>query len=349
MIVDPRRGCYARAGIFMGKFFGSLLVALAVYTMVSAVALTLGVALLARGVVSNIGWLRDIESELYSTSRNIWQAQANCVVYDDQLIFKPKNGSCEFSNVEFKTILNFSDAGRSTGVKPKGEPIVVLGDSHAMGWGVNDEDTFAARLEKITGRPIYNLAVAGYGTAREVLRFEQSAVPGNVKTVIIQYCNNDRRENLAFAINSPAKGAAKFKIIQSKGVTNDLWARIKHYLRLYKFTFVWPFRRLGETLRGGARASEFGPHYQALMPVLKRSRALAGKRVIVFYSNAHGRRFRNFPSGQDKQLPNVYFIDLELNPDDYFRLDDHLNSAGHKKIALKLAELLKTLSGSDPS
>ena len=27
--------------------------------------------------------------------------------------------------------------------------IVVLGDSHAMGWGVNDQDTFSSQLEKL--------------------------------------------------------------------------------------------------------------------------------------------------------------------------------------------------------
>ena len=45
--------------------------------------------------------------------------------------------------------------------------IAVLGDSHAMGWGVNDDETFSAVLEKKIDKPVYNLAVSGYGTIRE--------------------------------------------------------------------------------------------------------------------------------------------------------------------------------------
>ncbi|MFP5462523.1 MAG: CidA/LrgA family protein, partial [Gammaproteobacteria bacterium] len=49
---------------------------------------------------------------------------------------------------------------------PAGTGIVVIGDSHAMGWGANDEETFAAQLQALSGRPVYNLGVASYGTAR---------------------------------------------------------------------------------------------------------------------------------------------------------------------------------------
>ena len=44
--------------------------------------------------------------------------------------------------------------------------IAILGDSHAMGWGVNDEETFAALLENKINKKVYNLAVSGYATKR---------------------------------------------------------------------------------------------------------------------------------------------------------------------------------------
>ena len=41
-----------------------------------------------------------------------------------------------------------------------------------MGWGVNDNETFSAILEQKINRPVYNLAVSGYGTQRELIRLK---------------------------------------------------------------------------------------------------------------------------------------------------------------------------------
>ena len=39
-----------------------------------------------------------------------------------------------------------------------------------MQWvGVNDNETFSALLEKKLNKPVYNLAVSGYGTTREII------------------------------------------------------------------------------------------------------------------------------------------------------------------------------------
>ena len=46
--------------------------------------------------------------------------------------------------------------------------ILVLGDSIAMGWGVNDYETFSYLLEKNLKMKVYNLGVSSYGTIREI-------------------------------------------------------------------------------------------------------------------------------------------------------------------------------------
>ena len=43
-----------------------------------------------------------------------------------------------------------------------------------MGWGVNDDETFSALLEKNLNRNVYNLSVSSYGTRRELIRLEKS-------------------------------------------------------------------------------------------------------------------------------------------------------------------------------
>ena len=43
-----------------------------------------------------------------------------------------------------------------------------------MGWGVNDDETFSSILEKKINRPVFNLAVSGYGTVRQLMRLEKT-------------------------------------------------------------------------------------------------------------------------------------------------------------------------------
>ena len=52
-------------------------------------------------------------------------------------------------------------------------------------------------LEKKINRRVYNLAVSGYATERELIRLEKSNLLSKIDTIIIQYCNNDYHENLA--------------------------------------------------------------------------------------------------------------------------------------------------------
>jgi len=123
-------------------------------------------------------------------SANSWLGQPGCITPDPELIYQPALGTCVFNNIEFKTTLSFTAEGRHTGPKPPGTGIAIIGDSHAMGWGVNDLETLSAHLQRLSGRPVYNLGVASYGTVREVLRLKRSGTLDRVDTVILQYCNN---------------------------------------------------------------------------------------------------------------------------------------------------------------
>ncbi|MBN9086977.1 MAG: hypothetical protein J0J01_08725 [Reyranella sp.] len=53
-----------------------------------------------------------------------------------------------------------------------GEPLLVTGDSYAMGEEVSDDETIPAHLEQTLGRPVINAGVSGYGLDQVVLRSE---------------------------------------------------------------------------------------------------------------------------------------------------------------------------------
>jgi hypothetical protein len=320
----------------LAQLLGVGLMALAFYAMLSAIMLVASFALLQKGIVPDWPWISSIQKNLYKkATRTIWQHQIDCVDFDDQLIYKPKIGACKFSGPEFNTTLNFSADGRFTGTKPAGTGIAVIGDSHAMGWGVQDQETFAAELQKLTHRPVYNLGVASYGTVREVLRLEKSGLLDKVDTVIIQYMENDRKENERGRIASADENRKNFeKITKGKSGFSALLGTVT---KAYRFALTAPFR---DPKARYLKPKDFSRHYPSLMAVLEKHTALRNKRVLIFYSNGNGQPFKAFPKGKDKSLPNVEFQDLGLNPGDYYRIDDHLTPAGHRKTAQQLFKLL---------
>ena len=320
----------------LAQALGLALIALAFYAMLSAIVLAASFALLQKSVIPELPWISSIQKNLYrKATRTIWQNQVDCVDFDDQLIYKPKEGACKFSNPEFNTTLNFSAEGRFTGTKPAGVGIAVLGDSHAMGWGVQDEEAFAAELQKLANRPVYNLGVSSYGTLRELLRLEKTGLLHKVDTVIIQYMENDRKENMYGLFAGADENKKKFeKITKEKVGFTALFGTI---IKAYGFAFAAPFRHLQAK---AVKPKDFSTHYRPLLAVLEKHPGLKDKRILIFYSNGDGRPFKAFPKGKDKLLPNVEFVDLNLDPGDFYRLDDHPTPAGQRKIAQQLFKLL---------
>lgn len=83
--------------------------------------------------------------------------------------------------------------------KPPGRfRIVVLGDSVAFGWGVNDPETFSARMEQFVhvrmpdaDADVVNLAVPGYGTRQEVVMLERNLKRLQPNLVLLGFYAND--------------------------------------------------------------------------------------------------------------------------------------------------------------
>jgi hypothetical protein len=321
------------------RLLGWALLAFIIYCTLGAVVYFASLLTLQKGVLLDVPWFVSTQKSLYRrgmVNANSWLGIPGCITPDPDLIYKPSNGTCQFDDIEFKTTLNFTDEGRETGTKPKGTGIAVIGDSHAMGWGVNDRETFSAQLQALSGRPVYNLGVASYGTARELIRLEKSGVLDKVDTVIIQYCNNDLNENLKFGTASKQDLNDKVFGDASKNLPQP--GPLERIAKGYGLALAAPFRSLSESLR----RKNFTPHYKPLMQAIaQHGDTLAGKRVIIFYSNPYGLKYRNFPSGADARLPNVNFLDVGLTRSDHRKLDNHMTPEGHRKAAERLFEHLQ--------
>ena len=87
---------------------------------------------------------------------------------------------------------------------PKPKPgvlrILLLGDSVSFGYGVNENETFAIRLEHLLAAAkikaeVINLSVSGFGTAEELVQYEAVGAALAPDLVILGYFTNDPMNN----------------------------------------------------------------------------------------------------------------------------------------------------------
>jgi len=270
--------------------------------------------------------------------RKIWQTQKECTEYDINLIFRPAIGKCIFKNVEFSTELNFNQKGRITknNLIENKNGIAIIGDSHAMGWGVNDDETFAALLERKLGKKVYNLAVSGFATKRELERLRISNLLEKVDIIIIQYSNNDYHENLSSInkINSVEENKKKFSQIASTEMS--FFERLQKGIR---YSFTIPFH----LIKNKKNNLDWYEHEESFYAIIKEYNVLNKKKLIVIYSNGLDQNFKNFPDKISAKFPNLQYINIPYSKDDFFLVDGHLNIKGHKKVADILYKLINKI------
>ena len=139
--------------------------------------------------------------------------------------------------------------------------IAVLGDSHAMGWGVNDNETFSHFLAEKIKRPVYNLAVSSYGTKREIIRLEKSGLLEKIDTIIIQYCFNDVGENQNFKFEPYNVSKQKFdSMLSIKPMGN--YAKFRKAVR---YSVTIPF----DIITKKNKFMDFDGHKEVLHKILK--------------------------------------------------------------------------------
>jgi hypothetical protein len=148
------------------------------------------------------GLITKISRRIYfNFDMNSIQYLPECARFDPLLGYTLKPGACLFSDYEFSTPYTINSLGvRDTEEALNSPQVVVVGDSYAMGWGAQQDETFAKIIEARTGLTVLNCSCSSYGTAREMMLLKK-VNRERLKYLIIQYCNNDYEENLSFLNN----------------------------------------------------------------------------------------------------------------------------------------------------
>ena len=295
-----------------------------------------------------LSWKR----QSYGATRNIWQAY--CTEYDKDLLYIPINSDCRFANLEYDTYVTFDNFSRSDVIKDHRINILVIGDSFAMGWGVNNEDTFAYRLEQTLNVNVVNAAVSSYGTARQ-LQYSNKFLRREYDLLVVQYCDNDLGENLGFLNNSisyprPKSSYESMRVDEPIKIPSYFHLLFNMYVQLYgkigatnllnqETNHIDKPSQSGDSGNSPVNKRDWSTHSAPFLRILRLFRGQFGNPpILVTYANSHNSQFINFP--KEPTEDNIHFLAPQLTGRDYFVMDAHLNEAGHANLAESLTEYI---------
>jgi hypothetical protein len=297
--------------------------------------------------------------------------------WDKDLTYKIKpNYSYRFKNREFDVMIKSNSLGLRDDEKSLDAPdAIVLGDSFTMGFGIQQEKTYPELLSSITNFSVLNAGIESYGTAREVLLLDKIDT-SNLKYLVIQYCENDFLENYTFVINNYTLPVTSKKYYYQRVEERKKSDRyyFGKYLKIFlSLLSINIFDDKNQYRKITLKEKEYFhlQHAKLFLDILSKLKVENSdfKLIIFDLVDRSDMKFtrRNWIL-QDKTFDSSLFINLIhklikegeyptfienaslidssqfLSNDDYFLLDGHINSDGHKKVANKIYKTFKSQS-----
>ena len=275
----------------------------------------------------------------------------------DAYVYKMKPGPCALRNLEYDTVLTHDADGFRVSPPAPHYDVAVVGDSHAHGVGVGDDQTFAHLLSSEHHRRVRNLAIGSHATRRELDVLDTYGRDADY--VVLQYCENDANEN-----NATLKLGPEALRSQIEASLKDIMADYEQGKALgYRKPLQDLARKLLDhsytskaTWREDLQIRNIEQEAHDFAKILDRYRTLLeGKRLIILESSgwlSNSPRFKTRFATELGYLdwPQARVLDTTkiLADGDSFVLDDHLNAGGHRKLAAAIANEIDDWERADP-
>lgn len=112
-----------------------------------------------------------------------------------------------FETEQFRTAVRINEKGlrdRSHSYEREGDArrVLVLGDSFAWGYGVEESERFSQLLERDLGVEVINAGVSGYSTDQELLWYQKEGIKYETDLVILVLTGNDVGDNNRQLVNN---------------------------------------------------------------------------------------------------------------------------------------------------
>jgi len=167
------------------------------------------IASFAIGLIALELGLRAFAGQLYFWPNYVLQARETLTGFqtleydhDDLLGYVPRPGystpkGYNAPDIRFDAAGYRMNSDAPAGSGAGGDPILALGDSYTYGEEVNNGETWPAILQRLTGRPVLNAGVAGYGFDQIVLRAGLLAPTVHPSAVVVSFIADDLRRTEA--------------------------------------------------------------------------------------------------------------------------------------------------------
>jgi len=301
-----------------------------------------------QGIINSVGHLY-----VQGGERRVMQFLPDCGRHDPVLGYTLQPGSFVYSGREFSNRYEINSLGvRDDEESLRAPEIVVVGDSFAVGWGVDREEMFSQVLERETGLEVLNTAIPSYGTVREMMILGQ--VPRErLKILVIQYCHDDYDENLRFR-----QGGNRLKVMGEETFRRlaAFHSRPNPYffgkylgLKIQKRVDEWGGRLRKRTSAPPPGADEVDLFLHALV---HGGVDLSGVRIIAFEMNGRHQsnsfttllREKLRTGSWPEEIRRMTVLDMTEHLEDrhFYILDDHLKKEGHAVVARVILEAIRS-------
>jgi len=286
------------------------------------------------------------------------QSNEDQIRYDPYVTYTLRPGEFVAKNREFENLYRVNHLGlRDEEDSLVAPDIIVLGDSHGMGWGVEQEESFAQIIEKQSEYKVLNAAITSYATVRQ-MRLLGRLDLSNLKYLIIQYSSNDKEENLTFYKDGQLQITKEAEFKKHLAFDNK---RYQYYPGKY---IVFHLRRvvnylndLPKSVYAKNNAASHPPseslQAKAFINAIHRvgSLDLNDVQIIVIIINNYSKSPQGFLDALNQEKVNlkypVYIQKLQtvelaskLKEEHGYLLDVHLKAKGHQVIAEELLNVI---------
>jgi len=283
-----------------------------------------------------------------------------------------------FETPEFHTVVQINKNGlrdREHSYERQNEikRILVLGDSFAWGYGVEESERFSQLVEKSLDVEVINAGVSGYSTDQELLWYRNEGIKYETDLVILELAGNDVGDNNQLlvsqiyykprfvieegqlvAIGYPVpetspQGKFIYSLSQRSSLAYFLVQRYFDVLSLYSGTKGNP----DQANSPGTGISAKGEPFKLTIALIDEMRNIAESRNAKFMIVATDRWWNSRSGETYNDFINILrtkgflVLDVEAMPgfDPELMLisnDGHWNQAGHKFVADKIEALIES-------
>jgi hypothetical protein len=244
-------------------------------------------------------------------------------------------------------------------------PILFLGDSFTMGYGVTDGQEFPALVRESLAAntrdplPVINAGMGDNGNGRWLIFLRREGKRLNPRLVVLQVCENDLEDNVRENLFDLAPdGTLRERPVPPPGLrrfAQEILERIPGLANSYLFGLArqipWGHRSIPREFGdGGASIGDGGTssraqvlQFRILQKVLAICKEYSWPVLVVLGGIPDGQRQKRESFFLDSNVQTVVIPDKKERPDLYYKIDGHWNAAGQaftaKRVLAAIARL----------